>query len=346
MKYGGRTTQAALPLAFISALIVAACTTEAPAGGGEQAAQNQDVDDEAPYPTGGSIEIGLGSPADSEQALIVQTIQEELEAELGTSIAYRYITGAGHRIISNHTYEEADNDGYYVQVHAVPVTTAGQVYFDGEYDVREFEPVINLTASDDHIVVLENSEFQTLDDLIAAGREGELQVATTGIGTSNHLAIEMLAAGLGMNVEVIPFDGGGEALAAFIGGHTDFHLIQTHHAQPREDELRFLAHAMDERHERWPDVPTVEELGHDWIPGQGLPLWFGIVAPPGTPQDRVDFLTEAFRNVMADEDVLEQIQTMGLEPYVVEGEEYGALLEESLDSLEGFRGVLEPALAD
>jgi hypothetical protein len=168
----------------------------------DEVADDQDVDEEAPFPTGGTLEIGLGSPPDSEQALLVHNLREHLEEELGTSLAFRYITGAGHRIITEYTYAEARDDGYFVQIHAVPVTTAGQVYFDGEYDTEELQPIINMTSSNQHVVVLEDSPFETLDDLVAAGREDALQIATPGVGTSNHLVIEMLAAHAGVEDEV------------------------------------------------------------------------------------------------------------------------------------------------
>lgn len=313
---------------------------------GDEIADDQDVDEEAPFPAGGTLEIGLGSPPDSEQALLVHNLREYLEEELGTSLAFRYITGAGHRIVTQYTYEEARDDGYYVQIHAVPVTTAGQVYFDGEYDTEELQPIINMTSSNQHVVVLEDSPFETLDDLVEAGREGELQIATPGVGTSNHLVIEMLAAGLDIDVQDIPYDGGGEAVTALMGGHTDFAVLQTHHLVPREDELRILAHVMDERHERWPDVATVEEQGYEWVEGQGLALTFGVAAPPGVPQDRVDTLTEAFENVMENEEVLAILDDMGLSPDVRAGEEYGQLVSDSVAILEEFRDVIEPALAN
>jgi tripartite-type tricarboxylate transporter receptor subunit TctC len=336
------------------ALVLAACPAEEPDADDVEAADgppeqdeatgDQEVDDEAPFPTGGSIEIGLGSPPDSEQALLVHNLREYLEEELGTSLAFRYITGAGHRVITEYTHSEARDDGYFLQIHAVPVTTTGQVYFDGNYDTEEFEPIINMTSSNQHVVVLEDSEFETLDDLVDAGREGELQIATPGVGTSNHLVIEMLAAGLDINVVPIHYDGGGEAVAALMGGHTDFAVLQTHHLVPREDDLRILAHVMDERHDRWPDVETVEEQGYDWVEGQGLALNFGVVAPPGTPEDRFETLREAFANVMEQEEVLAILDDMGLSPDIRVGEEYGQLISDSLQVLEDFREVIEPAL--
>jgi tripartite-type tricarboxylate transporter receptor subunit TctC len=199
------------------------------------------------------------------------------------------------------------------------------------YDaLKDIAPVIQISALDVGILVRADSPYQTFKDYIEAARKrpGEVTYGTNGIATSQNLALITLAAEEGVKLNHVPHKGDAEATAALLGGHIDAHaggtLLGTLVDSGR---ARWLAVFSDRRLKRWPNVPTLFDLGYK-IPASSPT---GLVVAAGTPQAVIDRLHDAFRKGLEDKSTMEALERYAMDVYYKNGKDYGALIRESWD---------------
>lgn len=214
-----------------------------------------------------------------------------------------------------------------------PLTTPGF-----QYTFRDFEPIIMFGYDPKYIVVASRSPFQTIEDLIGYAKDhpGEVKVGTFGPGSDDHVVGMMLANVAGVEFNFIPFDSGGEILAALLGGHIDAQIAELNEVKGQLEvgAVRILAVATAERVQGIPDVPTLKEKGWDVV----LPKFRGFMVKKGTPTEIVQALIEwAVKAVQAD--VFQAyLAAQELQPAVVVGEDFAKLLEDYEGAV---KGVLE-----
>jgi len=164
----------------------------------------------------------------------------------------------------------------------------------------DYDPFINLVSYYPMIAVRTESEYNTIEDLIADAKQkpGRLRVGSPGEGTSSHLNLEELMRHTGTVMLHIPFQGWGQSSPALLGGH-----IEALVAQPGElrgavegKRMRVLVNFRPERLKSFPDVPTAKELGWDVAYG----VWYLLLAPNGTPAPVVRYLHDAAKAAIDD----------------------------------------------
>ena len=149
------------------------------------------------------------------------------------------------------------------------------------------------------LVVNPGLPVNSVKDLIALAKQkpGDLQYASAGIGSFQHLGGELFKLEAGVDILHVPFKGGGPAMIDVIGGHTKLH-VQLAGADHAAHQVRQAASALgtggEKRNPVLPDVPTIAEAG---VPSYEAVNWWGIVAPAGTPQPIVDKLHTAITAV-------------------------------------------------
>lgn len=166
------------------------------------------------------------------------------------------------------------------------------------------------------IAVLADKPWQTLDDLVAASKEGNgLNYGTAGANTTQNLMTEALKQETGANLTHIPYRGSAESLPSLLGGHVDF-ITETSVWAPyvESGEVRILAVNIPERSDSLPDVPTLDELGHQYLRSVQ-----GIVGPAGIPEDVRSKLETAFRNALKDEDFVNVMTQLRMEIVDMDG---------------------------
>jgi tripartite-type tricarboxylate transporter receptor subunit TctC len=138
------------------------------------------------------------------------------------------------------------------------------------------------------------------------------------MGTPSHLAAELFAQEAALALQHIPFNGPVAALTALVGGHVDMMFATTPAAVPmiKSGRLRPVAVTSAQRLAVLPDVPSVTELGY---PQASVRDWHGVVAPAGTPLDKIDQIAAALGRVLAAEGVRDRLQSSGLEPVAESG---------------------------
>jgi tripartite-type tricarboxylate transporter receptor subunit TctC len=169
---------------------------------------------------------------------------------------------------------------------------------------------------------------QNVQELIALARAqpGKISFASAGIGSTNHLAGEMLKSMAKIDIVHVPYRGAGPAMNDLIGGHVQmfFDLLPVSLPQIRAGKVRALANAGTKRPVALQELPTVAEQG---LPGFDASSWTGLVAPAKTPAPLLARLSEEVAKVLKEPDVIARIRELGAEPGHAFGPAFGAFMQ-------------------
>ena len=184
------------------------------------------------------------------------------------------------------------------------------------YDaLRDFAPITEIGAQPQLVLVRYDSPYQSLKDLVAAAKQkpGELTWAIAAYGAAGHLACELVNEQAGVNMEVVPYRGGGPALVDLMGGQVTAMTEPMASAYPhvQSGKLRALAVTSNKRVDALPDLPTVAEAGYA---GFDMPSWYGIWAPAGTPDAVVQKVYAATQTALQDPAVIAKFKSMSFIP--------------------------------
>ena len=212
-------------------------------------------------------------------------------------------------------------DGY--TISQVPITVMRLPLMNKHNwdSVRDFSYIIHLSGYVLGLTTRAESKFKSWDDVVKGAKEapGRLTYATTGPGTTLHIGIEDVSSRLGFKLTMVPFKGGAETNAAALGGHTDFQADSTVW-QPLVDagQLRLLVLFSENRNKRWPDVPTMKELGVPVVYDSP----FGIAGPNGMDPAIVKKLHDAFKKALDDPKVIEIVERYDFVRRYMNSEDY------------------------
>ncbi len=194
---------------------------------------------------------------------------------------------------------QAKPDGYTLGFVNLPTLCSNIVEGLGDYTMEDFVPICNHVTETSVILVAANSQFDTLEDLVAYAKEhpGELKASTNGNKASNHIAVQLLATPAGFDYTAIPYGGTADQLLALRQGEVDFSSAKLADFAAFTSEVKVLGVFDTKRLTEYPDVPTLGEAGY-------YDQWYGsaraIVAPKDTPQEIIDFYADAFKQTMED----------------------------------------------
>ncbi|MDX5893760.1 tripartite tricarboxylate transporter substrate binding protein [Rubrobacter radiotolerans] len=253
----------------------------------------------------------------------------EAEETCGTGFIVSNQTG-GAGAIGFQAVANAEPDGYTLGVAAIELAIVDHL------GVTPLPPgsvrgVMQYSLQPVAYAVPADSEWETIDDFVAAAEEGPVTVATSGTGSIYHVGFAGMAdeAGVLDNTVNIPFDGASAALQAVLGGQTDMVSVGAAEMAPQVEsgDLRPLAVAGEERADILPDTPTLGEEGYEWTSGAIL----GIIAPPDTPDERIQTLNECLNEARQSESFSSWMETSGFTQEYKNGAEFDAFLAEEYD---------------
>lgn len=187
----------------------------------------------------------------------------------------------------------------------------------------DFTYLIGITGFNFGLVVRSDGPYRSVADLMAAAKAspGKLTFGTFGNGSPPHTAIDRVAARHGAQLTHVPFKGTAEGMTALRGGHVDALADGTGWAQFVDaGQFRLLAVFGERRLRRWPDVPTLKELGYDVVE---VSPW-GIIGPRGMEPAVVRVLHDGFRKAIDDPDFLKVLDTLVQEPMYMSSDDYRA----------------------
>jgi tripartite-type tricarboxylate transporter receptor subunit TctC len=246
------------------------------------------------------ISIVVGYPPGGAVDVVTRAVAQRLSANLGQPVIVENKPGASTQIGAE-TVAKAAPDGYTLLATDGTTFTNQFLYHKLPYRPdRDFLPVSGLGTLNQLLVVHPSFPAHSVTDLIALAKAkpGALNYATLGIGSSDHLATQMLEDMAGIDMTPVHYKGGAPALTDVLAGQVPIiFLSATLTAQSiQAGKLRALATAAGQRLARFPELPTVAET----IPGFEATVWQGLFAPRATPHDIVTKLNTEVQKILAD----------------------------------------------
>jgi tripartite-type tricarboxylate transporter receptor subunit TctC len=266
-----------------------------------------------PFPPGGTGDL-LGRLA-----------AKEMQAALGQPVVVENRAGAGGAIGSDAVAKSAA-DGYTLVLSNIASHAIGPaVYAKLPYDaVKDFTHLGLIAAVPSGIAVAANGPHTSLQTLLDKARQGAgaVKFGSNGNGTSSHVKLAILNRTAGVDITHVPYKGAAPATADLLAGQVDG-LIAAVPDVGRNPLLRLLAITSDTRAARWPDVPSVRELGLAPLVASN---WFGISGPPGLPAALADRLNAALVGALNAPELAERLRELGTEPNRMTRAEYSAMV--------------------
>ncbi len=266
------------------------------------------------------VKLVIAFPAGGPTDITMRQLAENAGKALGQPVIVENKPGAGGTLPAQQL-QSSPADGYTLAqiplgVFRLPYTT--KINWD---PVKDISYVINVTGYAFGIVVPADSPIKNWNDFVAYAKAnpGKLSYGSTGTMTSPHLTTELVAQRLGIQLNHVPYKGSADLMQAIMGGHIMAAADSTGFAQQVEaGKLRVLNTWGDQRLAKFPDAPTLKELGLDVV--QNSP--FGIGAPRGTPPEVVKRLHDAFKTAMEDPAYLQALGRYDMLPNYMSSAQY------------------------
>lgn len=268
-----------------------------------------------PFPPGG--------PTD----LLGRTIAARMSENVGQPVVVENRPGAGGNL-GLEVASKASPDGYSMTLSSPLIAISPFLYDKLNYDPAKDLLPISLVAYIQNILIVHPSvPAKNINDLIRIARAhpGKLNFSSGGIGTTGHLAAELLNSLMKIRVEHVPYKGSGQAMVGLMSGQTDMLIMAAPIATPhvQAGKIRALAMLSEKRHGPLPDVPTAAESG---VKNFEVPIWYGILTAAGTPQALVGRLNQEIGRVMNDPAMREKFIASGIEPQSSTPEQFAAFI--------------------
>jgi tripartite-type tricarboxylate transporter receptor subunit TctC len=286
----------------------------APAPQAAQPYPNRPITLVVPFPPGGSATI------------IARSIADKLGDALGQQIVVDNRGGAGGSIAARQVAKSSP-DGYTIMLAFTgTLAVSPMIFANVGYDPRRDFAAIGLVGMAPSVLAVHPSvAAHSVADLIkiAKAAPGKIHYGSPGIGTTNHLAGELLASMADVKLVHVPYKGTGPAITDLLGGHIAmmFAPIPAAHGNVSSGMLRALGVTSLQRSRLLPDVPTVAESG---LPGFEVAQRSALLAPAGTPRTIIERLNRELNAVLATEEVRQRLAVEGGEPIPGAPEAYAA----------------------
>jgi tripartite-type tricarboxylate transporter receptor subunit TctC len=263
---------------------------------------------------GRAIHVIIGVPPGGSIDVLARILADHISSTKGQSIIVESRPGAGG-IIAAEAVARAAPDGHTLLINNNG-TIINAILRKVSYDPRtSFEPICYLVTTPQLIVVSSAAPHRTLAELIAAARAkpGELSIASVGPNTTQHIGIERFKRLAQADLTYVPYPGGAPTMNALLGGHVSSAVLNWSEigAQLAAGKAHALATMAPQRIEPMPNLPTVAESGY---PDFETDVWFGLVAPAKTPQQKLTQLIDWFADALLAPTVKSKLTAQALYP--------------------------------
>jgi len=271
------------------------------------------------FTPGGGVDINARMLAGKLTEIFGQSVLVENRPGAGTNIANEFVA-------------KAAPDGYTLLINTAAVAINMSLYKNVPFDtLRDFAPVAVFSESQNIMLTNAAKPYKSAGDVVAAARAkpGALTFASAGSGSTQHLAGELFKLQTRTDILHVPYKGSAPATTALIAGEVDLVFINVPAILPhvKSGRLRALAAAGARRTALMPEVPTLREAG---VNGVEVVVWYGVLAPAGTPREVVAILAGAIGRAARAPDIRQKLLDQGAEPVGSTPEEFGALLREEV----------------
>jgi tripartite-type tricarboxylate transporter receptor subunit TctC len=261
--------------------------------------------------------------------IMARTVAMKLTESLGQQVIVDNRPGANANLAAG-IVSRANPDGYTVMMISLSHAISKPLYKKLDYDLeRDLTPIINLSSVPMFVVVPQSSGPRSLSELIALAKSRSINYASAGEGSPEHIAAELLKSMARIPMTHVPYKGGGPSVIALIAGEIQvgFNTAPVAVPQIKGGKIRALAVTSAKRNPVLPDVPSVAEAG---VPGYDMILWYGAVAPAGTPAAAVNRLNAEIDKAIKLPDVQQRLASLGADPLCGSPAEFGRYIKSEI----------------
>ncbi|MBV8618843.1 MAG: tripartite tricarboxylate transporter substrate binding protein [Curvibacter sp.] len=277
--------------------------------------------------SGRPIRLIVPFPAGGATDLLARVLAPGIGARLGAALVVENRPGAGGAIGSELVARAAPDGGTLLlatsSTHSIGPALTSELSYD---PVRDFTPVAELGIAPSIMLVPNSSPAHSVAEWIAYARRqpGRLNYASSGTGTIVQLTAELFKAQAGLFVVHIPYKGTALAIPDLISGKVDvlFDSLPTALPHVRDGKLRALGITTAQRSRLLPDLPAIAEV----LPGFESSTWFGLYGPGGMQAGLVERLNAAARSVLAEPEVRERLERLGIEAQTGSPSQFAAMV--------------------
>jgi tripartite-type tricarboxylate transporter receptor subunit TctC len=262
-------------------------------------------------------------------SIVGRGVADKMGELLGEKVVVDNRPGAGGTV-GTKAVAKSEPDGYTLLLGYTGTLAIGpSLYKNPGYDPRkDFAPIGMIGNAPNSLVVHPAFPAKTVAELIAYAKvnPGKVNFGSAGAGTASHISGEYFASAAGIKLVHIPYKGTGPVLTDLLGGHIPmaFAPVPASHSNVAAGKLRALAVTSATRSGLMPEVPTIAESG---LAGFDASLYYGLVAPAGTPKPIIDKLNKALRDALASDEVKRQLGNDGTDITPGTPEDYAALID-------------------
>lgn len=278
------------------------------------------------YPTK-PIRMIIGFPPGGGTDIVGRIAAQKLSEVLGQQVLPDNRGGASGQIGAEMT-AKATPDGYTIMMAHIAAMSILPSLIKLPYDpAKDFAPISLVAIAPNLLVVHPSLPVRTVKDLIALAksRPGQLQFASPGSGTVQHLAGELFKLQAKVDMLHIPYKGAGQSIIDLVSGqiHLDFDTIPTVINHVKQGRLRAVAVTSEKRFALLPEYPSISEAG---VPGFDMSTWWGLVAPSGVSKEAIARLSGDTARLLRQPDVKEKMASVGAEAVGNTPEEFSAFI--------------------
>jgi tripartite-type tricarboxylate transporter receptor subunit TctC len=236
----------------------------------------------------------------------------ELSKSLGQPVISEARVGAGGNIAAEQV-ARGEPDGYTLLLATTAHVVSPALYNKLNYDpVNDFAFISSVTNVPFFIVTYADSPYKTIKDLVdaAKAKPGSVNIGTAGIGTGQHMCLELFASTLGIKVTHVPFRGDAGAVTGLLGKNVDAIVAPASAALGNIQGGNFRALAITAK-QRWPALKNIPTVAETVSPDFEMIAWIGVATTHGVPRPVIDRLNSAVRSAIADPEVDQQLYNLG-----------------------------------
>ena len=302
-------------------ILIALTMAAAACGAQAQDWPNKPVRVVVPFAAGGSTDVAA------------RLVAEYLSRAFGQQVYVENRTGA-NGVIGIEAVAKSDPDGYTLLVAPDAIASNPHVY-KVNYALKDLTSVVQLSRQPIVLAAHPSLDVKTMAELIALARKQPgIRFGTgSGVGSAQHMVVQWFAQLAGIELEQVPYRGGGQAINDLIAGHVQLGALGSTPLIPhyKAGKLLLLAQTTEARSQSLPDIPTFQESG---IKGLVLDQWLGVFVPAGTPGPIVARLNGEIGKALADQAIKGNLVSSAMEPIGGSAEQFGKLVRDDFAKYE------------
>jgi tripartite-type tricarboxylate transporter receptor subunit TctC len=263
-----------------------------------------------------TVKIVVPNPAGSGTDILARLLADQLSKKWPAAVIVENASGVASGNVAAAEVARSAPDGYTLMLCPPgPISTNGLLYKKLNYDPQKWVVISHLATVPYVLSVRKNFEASNIRDFIAKAKANPKTItsASAGPGSSGTLAANNLEMMAGIQLVTVPYRGLGPAMKDLLSGQVDimFDTITTSLSQHLAGNIKIIAVGSEQRLAVLPDVPTVAEAG---LPGFKSLTWFGLVAPPGTPNALADKINRDVVAIIKSPEVGEKLAKINMQP--------------------------------